>query len=75
MPYLVLKSCVADGSRQNVGDTVELSADEAKALVAMGRVEYVEPSSKPDVADRSVGLETSKVAAPKKRTRGKSNAN
>jgi hypothetical protein len=48
MNYLVLKSCVAAGAKRNVGDIVSLGDDEAKSLVAMGRVD-VAPAPKPEI--------------------------
>jgi hypothetical protein len=68
MPYIVLKSCVADGARRSAGDILNLSDDEARSLTAMGRVEYADaPRQEPIIEDRSVALPQSKVAAPRKR--------
>jgi hypothetical protein len=74
--YLVLKSTVAAGQRINAGDVVELSADDARALLAMGRVVAApeKPKSAPVVADRSVALEASDTPVVAKRGRGKRNA-
>lgn len=69
MSYVILKSTVAGGARRNAGDVIELTADEARALLAAGRIAEAAPSPKAEVQDRSVGLEASTVAAPKKRTR------
>jgi len=71
MPYVILKSCFAAGGRRAAGDVINLPADEARALTAMGRAEYVAPAPKEEKEDRSVGLETSSVSAPKKRGRRK----
>lgn len=71
MPYVVLKSCFAAGGRRQAGDVINIAADEARALTAMGRVEYTAPAPKEDKQDRSVGLEESTVPAPKKRGRRK----
>jgi hypothetical protein len=68
MPYIVLKSCVADGASRSAGDILNLSDEEARSLTAMGRVEYVDaPRKEPVIEDRSVGLPKSNAAAPKKR--------
>ena len=74
--YLVLKSTVASGQRLNAGDVVELSAAEARALLAMGRVEAApeKPKAAPVQADRSVSLETSDAPVVAKRGRSKRNA-
>lgn len=69
MSYVILKSTVAGGARRNAGDVIELTTDEARALLAAGRIAEAAPSPKVDVQDRSVGLEASTVAAPKKRAR------
>ena len=67
MPYVVLKSCFAAGGRRNAGDVLNIPADEAKTLTAMGRIEYVTPSKKEERTDRSVALEGSKTTKPKAR--------
>lgn len=72
MPYIILKSCVADGASRSAGDILNLSDDEARALTAMGRVEYVDaPRAEPVMEDRSVALPKSKVATPRKRKASK----
>jgi hypothetical protein len=73
MPYLIIKSCVAGGSRRNAGDIVDLADAEGRSLIAMGRAENAAIVEQPKVSDRSVALDTSDALAPKKRTkRGKS---
>ena len=74
--YLVLKSTVASGQRLNAGDVVELPAAEARALLAMGRVEAApeKPKAAPAKADRSVDLKASDAPAVAKRSRSKRNA-
>ncbi|MCP3654351.1 MAG: hypothetical protein GY766_05565 [Herbaspirillum sp.] len=64
MPYVVLKSCFAAGGRRSAGDVLNIPADEAKTLTAMGRIEYVTPSKKEEQTDRSVALEGSKTPKP-----------
>lgn len=58
MNYLVLKSCFAGGQRQNAGDVIQLSGDEAGNLIAMGRVE-IAPAQKPkaEIVDRAAKVE------------------
>lgn len=74
--YLVLKSTVASGQRLNAGDVVELPADEARALLAMGRVEAApdKPKAAPVSADRSVDLKASDAPVVAKRGKAKRNA-
>ena len=68
MSYLVLKSCVAGGNACSAGDVVELSEQEGKSLMAIGRVQNV-AVTKEAPADRSVALAASD--APKLTTRKK----
>jgi hypothetical protein len=74
--YLVIKSTVASSGRINAGDVVELSEDEASALLAMGRVvaAHEKPKSMPTQVDRSVGLNTSDAPTLSKREKAKRNA-
>ncbi len=61
MQYQVTKRCVIDRQPRGLGDVVEVSAEEAKELMATGRIV---PVDKPAAtADRNAG------AAPKKRGR------
>lgn len=39
MYYLILKNTVAAGQRVKAGDVIEIAADEAASLLAMGRIE------------------------------------
>ena len=72
MPYLVLKSCIADSAKRNAGDILNLSNDEAASLTAMGRVEYVEaPQPVKEIEDRAVDLPKSKLTVPRKRKSSK----
>lgn len=69
MPYLILKSCVAGGSRRSAGDIIELDGDEARQLLVMGRV-AVAPEPKPETeTNRSVGLQADTASPLKKRGR------
>jgi hypothetical protein len=57
MPYCVLKSCFAGGAKRAAGDVIELDEAEAKSLIAMARVSYVEARpAKEELEDRSIGL-------------------
>ena len=63
MKYLILKSCVAAGAKRNVGDIVDLGTDEAKSLVAMGRVD-VAPAPKPEPKVEAVKKPTNRAVKP-----------
>ena len=48
MYYLILKNTVVAGQRVQAGDVIEIAADEAASLLAMGRVEQTDaPKPKP----------------------------
>jgi len=42
MHYLILKNTVVAGQRVQAGDVIEIAADEAATLLAMGRVEQTD---------------------------------
>jgi len=42
MYYLILKNTVVAGQRVKAGDVIEIAADEAASLLAMGRVEQTD---------------------------------
>jgi hypothetical protein len=65
--YLILKSCVAGGAARNAGEIVELSEQEGKSLLAMGRVQAAPERAASAVADRSVGLDASNAPKVSKR--------
>jgi len=67
MKYEVLKNCVINRQPITAGSVVEVSGDDEKALLSMGRIT---PYSEPVVENRSVGLEDS----PEKPKRRKKNA-
>jgi hypothetical protein len=69
MPYLILKSCVAGGSRRSAGDIIELDKAEANQLLIMGRVEAVAEAKLAQETDRSVGLQADVASPLKKRGR------
>jgi len=56
MYYLILKNTVVAGQRVNAGDVIEIAADEATALLNMGRVEQTEAPQpkKPKAAKKSI---------------------
>ena len=58
--YKILTDTVAGGSKVHAGDIVELPEHEGHSLCGYGKAEK---------QDRSVGLETSKVKAPKTRAK------
>ncbi len=67
--YLILKSCMAGGAARSAGEIVELSEQEGKSLLAMGRVQVAPERAAPAVADRSVGLEVSDAPKVSKRAK------
>ena len=69
MPYLILKSCVAGGSRRSAGDIIELDKAEAHQLLLVGRVAAVAEAKPVQEIDRSVGLEADVASPLKKRGR------
>jgi hypothetical protein len=69
MPYLILKSCVAGGSRRSAGDITELDKAEANQLLLVGRVEAVAEAKPIQEVDRSVGLQANVASPLKKRGR------
>lgn len=69
MPYLILKSCVAGGSRRSAGDIIELDKAEANQLLLVGRVAAVAEAKPVEEADRSVGLQANVASPLKKRGR------
>jgi hypothetical protein len=68
MKYLILQDTVANKEKVKVGDVVELSIDEGRSLVGYGKAEEFKGKEKKET-NRSVGLETSEVKAPKKRAK------
>jgi hypothetical protein len=65
--YLVIKATVINSESVNPGDVVEIEESIGNELVYYGKVE--EHTGKSKKTDRSVGLESSEVPAPKKRTK------
>jgi hypothetical protein len=67
MKYEVLKNCVINRQPMTAGSVVEVSGDDEKTLLSLGRIA---PYSEPVIENRSVGLEDS----PEKPKRRKKNA-
>ena len=65
--YLILKDTVANKQNVKAGEVVELDVDEGRALVSYNKAELHVAKPKAKKVDRSVGLKTSDVKAPKKR--------
>ncbi len=66
---LILKDTVANKQKVNAGDVIELSIDEGRMLIGLNKAEEYKEKPKAKKVDRSVGLETSEVKAPKKRAK------
>lgn len=58
MKYEILKSTRTSQGNAAIGDVIELSADEARELMAYGRIK---PHDESQIVDRSVGLEVSET--------------
>jgi DNA helicase TIP49 (TBP-interacting protein) len=67
--YKILQDTVANGSKVHAGDIVELDQETGHSLCGYGKAEIHVEKPKVKQADRSVGLETSDVKAPKKRAK------
>jgi hypothetical protein len=67
--YKILQDTVANGSKVHAGDVVELDEVIGHSLCGYGKAEIHVEKPKAKKADRSVGLETSEVKAPKKRAK------
>jgi len=67
--YKILQDTMASGSKVHAGDIVELDEDVGLQLCAYKKAEIHVEKPKAKKVDRSVGLETSEVKAPKKRAK------
>ena len=67
--YKILQDTIANGSKVHAGDVVELDEVIGHSLCGYGKAEIHVEKPKAKKADRSVGLETSEVKAPKKRAK------
>ncbi len=70
--YKILQDTMAGGSKVHAGDIVELNEVEGHSLCGYQKAEVHVSKPKPKKEDRSVGLKTSKVKAPKTRAKNKS---
>ena len=67
--YTILQDTMAGGAKVHAGDMVELNESEGHSLCAYNKAEIHVDKPKLEKENRSVGLETSKVKAPKKRAK------
>ncbi len=67
--YLILKDTMAAGKKVSAGDIVELDVDTGNQLVGYFKAEETTKKTKDKKTNRSVGLETSEVKAPKTRAK------
>lgn len=67
--YTILQDTMAGGSKVHAGDIVELTENEGHTLCGYGKAEVHVSKPRAKKEDRSVGLETSEVKAPKKRAK------
>lgn len=67
--YTILQDTMAGGAKVHAGDMVELNESEGHSLCAYNKAEIYVEKPKAKKTERSVGLETSEVAAPKKRAK------
>jgi len=67
--YKILQDTMANGKKVHAGDIVELPEHEGHTLCAYNKAEETTAKPKAKKVDRSVGLETSEVKAPKKRAK------
>lgn len=67
--FLITKDTIANGQKVSAGDIVELKEDVGHELCAYGKasVHIAKPNAEKE--NRSVGLKTSKVKAPKTRAK------
>ena len=67
--FLITKDTIANGQKVSAGDIVELKEDVGHELCAYGKASVHIKKPKAEKEDRSVGLKTSKVKAPKTRAK------
>ena len=67
--YLITSDTIADGKKVNTGDVVELPENIGRELCGYNKAEVHVAKPKAKKEDRSVGLKTSKVKAPKTRAK------
>ncbi len=67
--FLITKDTIANGQKVSAGDIVELKEDVGHELCAYGKASVHIEKPKAEKENRSVGLKTSKVKAPKTRAK------
>ena len=67
--FLITKDTIANGQKVSAGDIVELKENVGHELCAYGKASIHIEKPKAEKEDRSVGLKTSKVKAPKTRAK------
>ena len=67
--YLIISDTIADGKKVHAGDVVELPEYIGRELCSYKKAEIHVAKPKAKKEDRSVGLKTSKVKAPKTRAK------
>lgn len=67
--FLILKDTVANCMKVHSGDVVEMAESEGYSLCAYNKAEIYVEKPKAKQVERSVGLETSEIPAPKKRAK------
>ena len=67
--YTILQDTIANGVKVHAGEVVELNVDVGVQLCAYNKAEIHVEKPKAKITERSVGLETSEVKAPKKRAK------
>jgi hypothetical protein len=67
--FLITKDTIAHGKKVFAGDVVELTEQTGHELCSYNKAEIYVEKPKQKKEDRSVGLETSKVKAPKTRAK------
>jgi|TARA_R110000782_G_scaffold25957_3_gene67004 hypothetical protein len=67
--YLITQDTICNGQRVSAGDVVDITEDEGFNLIACNKAEVYVEKPKAKKTERSVGLETSEVKAPKKRAK------
>ena len=67
--YTILQDTIANGVKVHAGEVVELNEDVGVQLCAYKKAEIHVEKPKAKITERSVGLETSEVKAPKKRAK------
>ena len=67
--YTILQDTIANGVKVLAGEVVELNVDVGLQLCAYNKAEIHVAKPKAKITERSVGLETSEVKAPKKRAK------